>query len=120
MAHEVFQGEHNTEISKHDWELYRRKMPIWQEKYMEHLCRKYAEILTNDNQASYRFWQIWERIKEDRKCTGVMAQMSRSSVIFNIVDLIREGTITLADLAEFSQKLQERVWYLIPEHLRNR
>lgn len=113
MAQEVFQGGHNMEISKQDWALYRRKMPVWQENYMEHLCREYTEILTSDKQASDRFWQLWERIKEDPKCTGVIAQMSRSSVIFNMVDLIREGTITLDDLAEFSEELQERVRFLV-------
>lgn len=101
------------EISKHDWALYRRKMPVWQENYMEHLCKEYAEILTSDEQASDRFWMLWERIKEDRKSTGVIARMTRSSVIFNMVDLIREGAITVEDLAEFSEELQERVRFLV-------
>ena len=50
------------EISKHDWALYRCKMPVWQENYMEHLCREYVETLTGDEQASDRFWRLWERI----------------------------------------------------------
>ena len=54
-----------------------------------------------------------ERIKEDRKNTGVMAQMSRSSVIMNLVDLIGEGAITLDDLAEFNEELQEQVRFLV-------
>lgn len=108
-----FQGEHNMEISKQDWALYRRKMPVWQEHYMEHLCKEYAEILSSDDRGSDRFWKLWERIKEDRKCTGVMAQISRSSVIMNLVSLIGEGAITLDDLAEFSEELQERVRFLV-------
>ena len=113
MVHDVLQGGHNMEISIQDWALYRRKMPVWQENYMEHLCREYAEILTSDEQGSDRFWKLWERIKEDRKCTGVMAQMSRSSVIMNLVNLIGEGAITLDDLAEFSEEVQERVRFLV-------
>ena len=101
------------EISKHDWELYRHKMPVWQENYMEHLCKEYAEILTSDENGSDRFWKLWERIKEDRKSTGVIVHMSRSSVIFNIVDLIREGAITLDDLAGFSEELQAQVQFFI-------
>ena len=100
------------EISKQDWALYRRKMPVWQENYMERLCKEYTEILTSDVQSSDRFWKLWERIKGDRKSTGVIARMSRSSVIFNLVDLIREGAITLVDLAEFSEQVQERVRFL--------
>lgn len=80
---------------------------------MERLCREYAGILTSDDQASERFWQLWERIKEDRKCTGVIAQMSRSRVIFNLADLVGEGVITLEDLSEFSEELQERVRFIV-------
>lgn len=101
------------EISKQDWALFRRKMPVWQENYMEHLCKEYAEILTSDEQASDRFWKLWERIKEDRKNTGVMVEMSRSSMIINLVNMIGEGAITLEDLAEFSEEVQERVRFLV-------
>lgn len=79
---------------------------------MEHLCKEYAEILTSDEQGSDRFWKLWERIKEDRKCTGVMAQMSQSSMIMNLENLTGEGAITLEDLGEFSEEVQERVRFL--------
>ena len=69
--------------------------------------------ITNNGNGSDRFWKLWERIKEDRKSTDVIVQMSRSSVIFNIVDLIREGAITLDDLAGFSEKLQAQVQFFI-------
>ena len=69
--------------------------------------------ITNNGDGSDRFWKLWERIKEDRKSTDVIVQMSRSSVIFNIVDLIREGAITLDDLAGFSEKLQAQVQFFI-------
>ena len=80
---------------------------------MEHLCKEYAEILSSDDRGSDRFWKLWERIKEDRKCTGVIAQMSRSSMIMNLVDLIGEGAATLENLAEFSEEVQERVRFLV-------
>ena len=64
-------------------------------------------------QASDHFWKLWERIKEDRKNTGVMVEMSRSSMIMNLENLIGEGAITLEDLAEFSEELQERVRFLV-------
>ena len=113
MVHDVLQGGHNMEISKQDWALYRRKMPEWQENYMEHLCKEYAEILTSDEQGSDRFWKLWERIKEDRKCTGVMAQMSRSSVIMNLVNLIGEGAITLEDLGSSAKKCKSGFGFLL-------
>ena len=39
--------------------------------------------------------------------------MSRSSVIMNLVNLIGEGAITLDDLAEFSEEVQERVRFFV-------
>ena len=33
------------EISKSDWDLYKRKLPLWKEKYKEHLNCEYNDIL---------------------------------------------------------------------------
>lgn len=101
------------EITKQDWALYRRKMPVWQENYMEHLCGEYEAILSSNEQGSDRFWKLWERIDEDRKSTGVIARMSRSSMIMNLVNLIGEDAITLDDLAGFSEELQAQAQFFI-------
>lgn len=47
------------EISKQDWELFREKVPEWQEHYMERLVREYVAFL-NDNSkvASDSFWEL--------------------------------------------------------------
>ena len=42
-----------------------------------------------------------------------MAEMSRSSMIINLVNMIGEGAIALEDLAEFSEEVQERVRFLV-------
>ena len=61
------QKENEMEISKSDWKLYREKLPIWQEKYMERLTAEYIELLNSDKSASDKFWELEERIYADKK-----------------------------------------------------
>ena len=76
---------------------------------MERLCKEYVSLLTSDEKASERFWQLEKRIKKDRRKTGVVADMRRSVMIDNMVDLIIEGAITLEDLNDFSNDVKEAV-----------
>lgn len=101
-----------AEISKRDWKLFREKLPEWQEHYMEKLCREYLEILSSDKKASDRFWELEERIKRDRKDIGVVANVTRSEMTFNLMCLMKEGAITLDDLSEFSEELQEQMKFI--------
>lgn len=101
------------EISKRDWKLFREKVPEWQERYMEHLCQQYAELLDSDKPGADRFWELWDRIRKDRKHTGVIIEMTRSKTIVNLLQLIREGAITMDDLHEFSEDLQKAVRFFI-------
>lgn len=41
--------------SKADTKLFRERLPWWQENYMEHLIKKYMEILSSDGAPSDRF-----------------------------------------------------------------
>lgn len=38
-----------------DWKLYRKKLPEWQEAYMERLIKEYVELLAEDKAASEKF-----------------------------------------------------------------
>ena len=53
--------------SEKDWKLFRQKLPKWQERHMEKLCRDYLEILHKNTQPSERFWELDKRIREDKK-----------------------------------------------------
>lgn len=91
-----------------DWKLYKSKIADWQEGYMEKLCKEYIELLSSDKLPSERFWELEKRIRDDKRDTGVVVTNSRSKVIDNILDLLHEGAITLDDLSDFSEELQER------------
>ena len=94
-------------FSEKDWKLFRNKIADWQEAYMEKLNREYIELLSSEGNASDKFWELEKRIREDKKDSGVQCEMSRSTMHFVIMNLLSEGAITLADLADFSEDLQE-------------
>ena len=76
------------------------------------------EILSQEGKnPSDIFWELDNRVKRDKKLTGVIARdMRRSNMYGLLIDLLRENTITLDDLSDFSEELQERLrWLIKPE-----
>ena len=68
--------------------------------------------ISSDKLPSDRFWELEKRIREDKRATGVVVTNSRSKMIDNILDLLHEGAITLDDLSDFSEELQERIRFI--------
>ncbi len=101
------------EISKSDWKKCREKISVWQEHYMERLVEEYITFLRSDQSASDKFWELERRIKQDKKCPGVLIEMRKSSAIYDIARLIGDEVISLDDLEEFSDDLKEVVKFLI-------
>lgn len=100
------------EVTKHDWKLFREKVPGWQEAYMEKLVEEYIELLSGDRAASDKFWSLEKRIREDKRRKGVIMDMRRSTMIHNLLSLLQEGAITLDDLDGFSDEVTERVRFV--------
>lgn len=46
-----------------DWKLFRKKLPEWQEAFMEHLDEEYLQILKQDKKASDKFWELERNIQ---------------------------------------------------------
>ncbi len=101
------------EVSKSDWKLYRERLPKWQEAYMERLVKEYAELLNGAQNASDKFWKLEERIKKDRKHPGVIIEVSKGNMIYDIIALLNLGVITTEDLDGFSEDIQEAVSHFI-------
>lgn len=97
------------EVSKSDWKLFRTRIGDWQEAYMERLVKEYMDLLEGKENASDKFWNLEERIKKDKKHPGVMLELSKGNMIFDIVTLINSGVITTADLEGFSDGLKESI-----------
>ena len=98
------------DISKKDWKLFREKLSGWQGNYMEGLIKEYVNFLNDDEKpASEKFWELEKRIKEDKRHPGVVMELKKSEVIWDIVRLIRLKVITYDDLSDFSDELQLEV-----------
>ena len=73
---------------------------------MEKLNKEYIELLSAEGNTSYKFWALEKRIQDKKDC-GVQCEMSRSNQFYNMLSLLNEGAITLADLEEFSDDLKK-------------
>ena len=100
------------EISSRDWKLFREKLPGWQESYIERLNQEYIELLTGNGNASDKFWELDKRIRKDKQCGGVILQLRKSTMVFDIAALVNDGAITFSELEEFSDDVKETVHYL--------
>ena len=69
---------------------------------MEGLVKEYANFLNDDKKpASERFWELVKRIKEDKRHPGVVMELKKSEVIWDIVRLIRLK-VMLARIKKFA------------------
>ena len=105
------------DISKRDWKLFREKVPVWQENYMESLINEYIMFLSDKNKnASDKFWNLEKRIKEDKRHPGVLMELRKSEAIWDIAYLIRLKVIEYEDLEDFSDELKIEVKRILELH----
>lgn len=97
------------EPSKKDWKLFSVKISDWQESYMEKLVKEYIDYLSCDLPASRKFWELEKKIKQDKKKPGVILELRKGNMLFDIIRLINDGVITMDDLLEFTDELRENV-----------
>ncbi len=97
------------QLTEHDWKIFKKKIPGWQEAYMERLVNDYLILLQSEKNASEKLFELNNRLKQDKKSPGVIIDMRRSTTINNIVCLILDKVISLDDLEEFSNNLKETV-----------
>ena len=102
-----------NKVNESDWKLFRSRLPIWQEAYMERLNREYIALLSGPGPASEKFWELEKRVREDKKCGGVVMRMSRTYMKLNILSLLSDGVISTADLDGFSNDLQEKLAFVL-------
>ena len=103
-------------IKEADWRLFRSRLPIWQEAYMERLNREYIALLSGTGPASEKFWELEKRIHEDKRRGGVVMRMSRSNMELNLLSLLSGGVISIAELDGFSEELREKLALVLRDH----
>ena len=98
-------------VKEQDWNLFREKLPLWQEAYMDKLNQDYIRLLSGEGLASDKFWELEKRIRMDKKSVGVVADMRRSQLYSNLLSLLANEIIQEDDLDGFSEELSETVKY---------
>ena len=76
---------------------------------MEQLNKKYIELLGLPGNASDHFWELEKHIKQDKKHPGVLIKLKKSTAIWDIAFLVRDGVITMDELARFGENLIDAV-----------
>ena len=92
-----------------DWKLFRKLIPVWQERYITKLNKEYIGILIQDKNASTIFWELNDRIKKDRSNPGVIIEMNKSLLVENLISLIKHNVITFDELNDFSEETKESI-----------
>ena len=99
------------EVNEKDWKLFRKRLPDWQEAYMEGLVREYAALLAGPERASDKFWALEKSVSRQKRHPGVIADMRRSMMHQHLVTLLVDGVITFADLEGFSAPLLDTLHF---------
>ena len=100
------------QVKEQDWKLFRKKLPLWQEAYMDKLNQEYIRLLSGEGLASDKFWELEKRIREDKRSVGVVADMRRSQMYSNLLSLLVNEIIREEELEGFSEELTESVKYV--------
>ena len=59
----IWKGVLELQITERDWKIFRKKIPDWQEAYMEQLVKEYIMLLQSEKTASSKFGELEKRIK---------------------------------------------------------
>ena len=95
-----------VEVNGSDWKLFKKLLPIWQNRHMQDLLSHYQDIINGKGQPVDKFWALEKNINHDKRHKGVICQLSRSCMLNNIMDMLDEKAITFDDLKDFSENFQ--------------
>ena len=102
-------------VSEYDWKLFRNRLPVWQEAYMEKLKEEYIALLAGPGSAADKILALDKRRREDSERGGTVMRMSRSNMELNILHLLSNGVIALSDLDGFSEVFREKMAFVLRE-----
>lgn len=104
------------QVNEADWKLFRKRVPEWQQAFMDRLNQQYIQLLSGPETPADKFWKLERRIKRDKNLAGVIIDMRRSTMASNLIELIQEGAITLDDLDGFSEDLRGRLEFVFRDY----
>lgn len=96
-------------VNEKDWKLFKKLVPVWQEKYIQKINKEYIDILSKNNSSAQNFWELENRIRQDKKHPGVILYLRKSTMHMNLMLLLSYEVITFDDLKEFSNELLDEL-----------
>ena len=78
-------------------------------KIIEYIIEKYKELLDSEESATDKFFKLQEQIHKDSHSTvfRLPGRFSRNDMYLNIMALLNSKIISIDDLSEFSEELQD-------------
>jgi hypothetical protein len=100
-----------------DWKKFRAMLPVWRERYLAQKNLRISAVLADAVKTeTERFWDVEKLIgKEARTLQRCFDDIRRSRMWERLAEMRGAGVIRREDLTEFSQKLQDQVFYESPE-----
>lgn len=89
-------------FTEKDWKLFRQKVILWQEQYMEQLNGKYIDILNKIKMTLTNFRN------QNIESNGIQLD-SRRSTVMNILKLLNDCVIETQDLEKFSETVKNTI-----------
>lgn len=99
-----------------DWKLFRKRVPVWQERYMGRLIEEYRAILESEESSSEKIWALEKQIRQDKKAPGVIVDMRRSTMRLELMQILFQGVIQPSDLEGFSQELRDGLTFVMQKY----
>ncbi len=94
------------QCTEYDWKLFKKIIQVYQERFAEKLRQKYIDILQCDKTNLEKFFLLEDSIYHDKKRKIFNIDMRRSQLVYNLIILLKEGSITLQDCNDFSEPLK--------------
>lgn len=89
-------------FTEKDWKLFRQKVILWQEQYMEQLNGKYIDILNKIKMTLTNFRN------QNIESNGIQLD-SRRLTMMNILKLLNDCVIETQDLEKFSETVKNTI-----------
>lgn len=89
-------------FTEKDWKLFRQKVILWQEQYMEQLNEKYIDILNKIKMTLTNFRN------QNIESNGIQLD-SRRLTVMNILKLLNDCVIETQDLEKFSETVKNTI-----------
>jgi hypothetical protein len=100
-------------VLESDWKKFRDSLEAWRERYLESQNARLAAMLVEPGKTpTERFWAVQEETqKQARILRDCLDGESRSRMFIMLLSMRQAGMITKADLADYSEKLREDVFF---------